>query len=92
MGECAGDIILSFGGDLLPELQCSDGSALYLWDTDICVAFQKNFKTCPFAYNEGLDVFFLILCLFIRFCSELIPKTDISVSSAMSVRGRGNLL
>lgn len=35
---------------------------------------------------------FLILCLFIRFCSELIPKTDISVSSAMSVRGRGNLV
>lgn len=37
-------------------------------------------------------MFFLILCLFIRFCSELIPKTDISVSSAMSVRGRGNLV
>lgn len=35
---------------------------------------------------EGLDVFFfLILCLPIWFCSEFIPKTDISVSSAMSV-------
>lgn len=39
LGEWAGDIILSLGGDLLPELRCSDGSVLYLWDTDIRAAF-----------------------------------------------------
>lgn len=63
--------------DVVMAVHCTCG-ILIVWPS-------KNLKTYPFAYNEELDVVFLILCLPIRFHSERIPKTDISVSSAMSV-------